>query len=167
MPLQVKDGKIVVPFKIIRDHRERRAGWTFSSVALMVRGKRHTAHPAVHTQHMKTADYTIHHHEDSFLIERKSISDLVGTLTRGRRRFVSELRRMDGLDFSAVVVEGSHEDMIAYTHQRSEATPQAVHASYLALSMRFGTKWYWLADAQAAERVALQLMLRWYSDIEE
>lgn len=50
-------------------------------------------------------DYSIAGHEADFAVERKSLKDLLGTLTYGRRRFEAELDRLRSYAFRRVLVE--------------------------------------------------------------
>jgi ERCC4-type nuclease len=64
---------------------------------------------------LKTGDYSIKGYEGSFAIERKSLPDLFGTLTKGHLRFKKELARGLEMDYFAIIVEGSWLDMIHKT----------------------------------------------------
>lgn len=63
------------------------------------------------TKGLKTGDYSIEGFEDKIAIERKSVADLFGSLSRGHARFKKELERAQSLDFFAIVVEGSIDDI--------------------------------------------------------
>ena len=54
-----------------------------------------------------TGDYSICGLENHVSIERKTIDDLVGCLSKGRDRFERELQRGKGLDYFALVCECS------------------------------------------------------------
>jgi len=43
---------------------------------------------------LPTGDYSVKGLEDDFTVERKTLSDLYGSLTSGRERFMRELQRM-------------------------------------------------------------------------
>ena len=45
-------------------------------------------------------------------VERKTVSDFMGSITAGRERFENELRRAKHLDFFAIIVEGDLNDCI-------------------------------------------------------
>jgi ERCC4-type nuclease len=46
-------------------------------------------------------------------LERKTVSDFLGSITAGRERFENELRRARHLDFFAIIVEGSVPDCMS------------------------------------------------------
>lgn len=48
-----------------------------------------------------------------FVVERKTVSDFMGSITAGRERFENELRRARHLDFFAIIVEGNIEDCMS------------------------------------------------------
>ena len=50
-------------------------------------------------------DYSILGLEDLIVVERKTLSDLLGSITNGRERFLKKLRQMRGYRFAALVVE--------------------------------------------------------------
>lgn len=158
---------IVIPFTIIRDFREARCGWLFDSVQLVRRGKLRPVQVTVNTRHMKTGDYTVEEIKQLVVIERKTIEDLAGTMTRGRRRFVAELERMREFTFSAVVVEGSWIDLVRFVREQTEATPQSVQASLNAFIVRYPTQWLFRCGRREAETTALQLMVRAVKDKED
>lgn len=81
--------------KIITDTREQLPYWTNYMLAL------------------KVGDYTTQKLLNKFHIERKSLSDLYGTLTSGNNRFKYELFRAAFHQISIeVYVEGTREDFI-------------------------------------------------------
>ena len=56
---------------------------------------------------LATADYSIRNLESRFGIERKSCTDLVGSITRERERFARELDRMRGMDYRRLLIVGT------------------------------------------------------------
>jgi len=54
---------------------------------------------------LKTGDYSIEGHENRIAFERKSLSDLYGTVGKGHKRFQKELERARNMDYFAVIVE--------------------------------------------------------------
>jgi ERCC4-type nuclease len=74
---------------------------------------------------LPTGDYTLRGFEDRVCLERKSLGDLVGTLTADWLRFRKELWRLAGFDIAAIVVEATVDDVWGHRYE-SEATPQSV-----------------------------------------
>ena len=56
-------------------------------------------------QGLKTGDYSISGHENEICFERKSVSDLVGTLIGGHERFLREMERMKTFNVRYILVE--------------------------------------------------------------
>lgn len=56
---------------------------------------------------LTTGDYSIKGFTNSFMVERKSMADLVGSLTQGRERFFRELERMRGAKFARLLIIGT------------------------------------------------------------
>ena len=61
---------------------------------------------------LKTGDYSIENFEDSWVCERKSVQDLVGTLIGGHDRFLREMERMKDFEVAYILVE--HTPSIVY-----------------------------------------------------
>jgi ERCC4-type nuclease len=101
-------------------------------------------------------DYTARGLEGVAAIERKSIGDLVGSLTFGRERFERELERLHGYAFRELVIEGDA-NAIAAGAYRSRATPQSILGSIAAIRVDFGIGVTWAGDAQ----LAAWLVERW------
>jgi len=105
---------------------------------------------------LKTGDYSLAGYEDRVAFERKSLDDLIGCLTTGRDRFERELARAKkGLDFFAVVVEGSMDD-VARGKYRSDMNPHAALQSIIAFQVRHGSSFVW-----AGSRANAEYMIYW------
>ncbi len=81
-------------------------------------------------------DYSIEHFENRIAIERKSMSDLIGSISTGRDRFFRELDRARGLESFAIVVEGAWQDLLSGNY-RSKMTPAAASATCAAIMARY------------------------------
>ena len=93
-------------------------------------------HFASVTATLRTGDYSIEGFEDRFTVERKSISDLVGSVTHDRERFERELARVRPYDFKRLLVVGTMDDIRGHRY-RSRATPKSVLASVYAFEIRY------------------------------
>lgn len=91
--------------------------------------------PAI-TACLPEGDYSIAGHEDRFTVERKSISDLIQSVTRERSRFERELARMRGYDFRRLLIVGTLADIEAHRY-RSQTNPKSVIASVTAFEIRY------------------------------
>lgn len=63
------------------------------------------------TKKLDAGDYSIKGLENRFIVERKAVADLVGTLVAGHERFIREMGRMNGFDEAYIVVEGQATDI--------------------------------------------------------
>ena len=78
------------------------------------------------TDGLSTGDYSIAGLEDDFAVERKSISDLVGSLTSGRDRFMRELQRLQAYPFKRLLIIGSEEEVAKGKWKHTKANPTAI-----------------------------------------
>ncbi len=85
---------------------------------------------------LTTGDYSLKGMESLFSVERKSISDLTGSLTQGRERFTRELERLRGYEFRRLLIIGTRQQIQNHDY-RSRAAPAAVLGSLNALEVRF------------------------------
>ena len=93
--------------------------------------------------------------ESIAVIERKSLDDLVQSVTWERERFERELERMREIKWSAVVVEAGLPDILAARY-KSMATPESVVGSCIALSLDYLTPFVFCGDRQCAAAYALR-----------
>lgn len=89
--------------------------------------------------------------ELDFAIERKSLPDLIGSLTRDRERFERELHRLRGFAFARLLITACPAQVKAHQY-RSEAKPAAILASLSAMECRYNVPVIWIADEREAAR---------------
>ena len=80
---------------------------------------------------LPTGDYSVRGLEDTIAVERKSVSDLIGSLTSGRERFQREVQRMLAHRSRTLLIVGDGTDpkiTIKDGHYRSQARPQSILA---------------------------------------
>lgn len=85
---------------------------------------------------------------DVCAVERKSLPDLVGSLTAGRERFAHEMQRGRGLAL-AIVIEATLEDVRQHKY-RSKAKPHAILQSVLSWSIKYGVHFLWCGSPEGA-----------------
>lgn len=105
---------------------------------------------------LEAGDYSIVGYEDRFTLERKSISDLVGSLTSGRDRFRREMERLSDYEFKAVLVEGAMLTVAAGRY-RSKASPESILGSLNSWWVRYGVPTIWCGDPALAARTVRNL----------
>lgn len=62
---------------------------------------------ATSQKHLETGDYSVEGYESVFAVERKTLTDLAGSVGQRRERFEAEIRRAQDLERFAIVVEGT------------------------------------------------------------
>lgn len=102
-----------------------------------------------------SGDFSAKGLEHLIAIERKSIADLVGSLTSGRERFERELHRLRGFAFKRLLVVGHRSEIVAGNY-RSRAKPQSILASLNAFEVRYD-----IPVVFANEKAAAELVYRW------
>ncbi len=108
---------------------------------------------------LPTGDYSLAGLTDMVAIERKSIDDLVGCLTRERERFERELARARGLELFCVVVEASWEEL-SRGQFRSKMTAKSACQSVIAMQAR-GTPFFFAGSRPAAEYFSYSLLQKY------
>lgn len=111
---------------------------------------------------LPAGDYSLAGFETRVAIERKSLSDFLGSITAGRDRFFRELERLASYDFAAVVVEASFADLAAGRY-RSQATPASVVGTALAITVRYCPVLF-AGDREHGQRLTEGLLRRFWLD---
>jgi ERCC4-type nuclease len=111
-----------------------------------------TAFP-VEVATLPVGDYGIKGFSDwarpEFIIERKSLDDLVGSLTAGRERFWKECEKLRQFRFRALVIEALPGE-VEFHQYRSTVSPASIFGSLRALEVRHGIHVLWCKDADGA-----------------
>jgi len=84
---------------------------------------------------LRTGDYSVQGLEDAVAVERKSKTDLYGTVGRGRARFERELERLAAMPAPALVLECDLASLLR-PPERSRVSPSSVLNSLIAWSVR-------------------------------
>ena len=105
---------------------------------------------------LQSGDYSIKGLEHRFSIERKSIADLVQSVTSGRDRFERELHRLRGFDFARLLIIGTEAQVRAGLY-RSQTKPKSVLHSLYAFECRYSIPVVW----GGTEQQAASLIERW------
>ena len=155
---------IIVPFTIAVDTREG-LPYRFDDV----RWNRKKAFVLTTRKHLHTGDYSVAGMEDRFCIERKSLVDLYQTLVSGRDRFCRELERMQDMEHSRIVIEGSWQH-IADPERFDPLWPSGVHpnsiiGTIVALASQFPkTKWKTFKTRSDAEKYTFKKLAMWHDE---
>lgn len=98
---------------------------------------------------LECGDYSLKSLETKIAVERKSLSDLVQSISTDRTRFLKELDRARGMSF-AIVCEGSWDDLVNGRY-RSKMHPGAAAATIAAIMARRSVPVHFAGSRQAAE----------------
>jgi len=115
-------------------------------------------------------DYSLVGHEKDFAIERKSLPDLLQTLTSGHKRFKEELKRASEAKYFAIVVDGSYTAMEtkAYPNAwRSKVKGHQVTAIAHMIHMKYRIPIHWCKDRNDSKRLIRGLMRTYLRLIEK
>ncbi len=136
-------------FGIVIDTREQ-TPWGFEGYETERRG-------------LKEGDYSIIGYEDEVRIERKSVPDIVGTISRRRRPFERELERLQAIPYTFVLIEGSWATTQKYCASQTQYNPKSLDNSILTFQMRYPrTQWLWRPNRYYAAVTAEKLFDLFY-----
>lgn len=96
-----------------------------------------------------------------FIVERKSLDDLIGSLTAGRERFMKECEKMRQFQFAAILVEARRIE-VEQGEYRSQAKPQSILGSLSSLMVRAGIHVIFAGDRKLAA-VELERLVRTFA----
>ena len=114
---------------------------------------------------MTSGDYSLDGYTDRISVERKTLSDLFSTLSRRRRCFENELDRLNDLEFAAIVIESTWEQILSNPPERSRLTPKSVYRSVIAWQQRFSRVHWWTCfNRRFAEVTTFRILQRFYRD---
>ena len=138
-------------FTIIRDSREKDGhGYNFRASASCLPMKVHK---------LDVGDYAIEGYEHLFMIERKTISDLRGTLIQGRERFMKEMARAENHKVKYLIIEGSLADVnkgIPYSNVKAEY----IISSLISLEVKHGVHVVFTSKRQDIAQAYVRRLLK-------
>lgn len=113
---------------------------------------------------LTTGDYSIRGFESRITIERKSISDFLGSITAGRERFEREFERMSAMEFAAVVVEGELAEVLEYASESTKVLPKSIVGTVDAWRIRYGVHFIFCMSRRHAERQTFGLLYQFWKN---
>jgi DNA excision repair protein ERCC-4 len=111
------------------------------------------------TKKLDQGDYSVVGLESRLAIERKSVADLVGSLSSGRERFVREMDRLAGYERAVIIVEGTIDELIAGLY-RSKLRPSSVVGSIGSIFARWGVPTITCGSRENAEVIARAILVK-------
>lgn len=110
---------------------------------------------------LATGDYSIEHMENDFMVERKSVVDLLHSLSAARGRFFRELARMRAARCARLLIVGRPLDLAAEL-QRRGIVPGSVAGSLEAINARFCPV-VWAATPERAAALVERLAVYYWA----
>ncbi len=109
---------------------------------------------------LPAGDYSVVGLEEWVAVERKSVNDLVTSLTRERARFLREMERFGAYDAACVVVEAELADVAAHRY-RSRATPRSIVGSVITIGLRYRVPTYFCGSRSLAAAFTERYLVRY------
>ena len=164
LPTDVIDS----PFEISIDLREKLA-FDFSAIRGDQKERNKRINVRIRREHLITGDYSIFGWHNRVAIERKSHPDIYQTLGQHRDRFEKEMNRLNELEFAAVVLECSWDELLT-PPKYSELNPKTVYRTILAWMVRY-PKVHWVTSVAGngrifAEKATYRLLERFWKEQE-
>ena len=154
---------LTVPFVIAVDSREK---LPYSFQGLRADKRQHNRPLEIRTewQPLRSGDYAILGLDHRFVVERKSLTDLFGTLGKGRQRFTAEMKRLAALSTAAVVVEASWHDVLCHPPELSRLNVKTIHRTVIAWQFKYPrVHWHFMGDRRLAEITTFRLLEKFYA----
>ena len=109
---------------------------------------------------LATGDYSVKGLEDDFTVERKSMADLLGSLTHDRERFFRELQRMRAYSTRLLLVVGTTAELHSLLARRKISLP-SIQGSLAGIEARGIPVAFYGTPAAAARKVESMAFYAW------
>ena len=147
----LKPFKIPANFIFLQDSREQMPLFVDKPKGLIIKVKA-----------LKFGDYSIQGFEDKICFERKQMSDLYSYVGKERDRTVKKLIQLRSLDFAALIVEVSYEDLeIPYSYS-SRITPEMIRQFMVSVNIRYNIHTFCSRDRRALEMYLLDRSIKYF-----
>ena len=111
---------------------------------------------------LATGDYSLIGYQSRITIERKSISDFLGSISAGRERFEREFERMSQMEFAAVVVEGELSDVLNHAKAKTRMNTDSILGTVRSWSIRYGVHFFFCMGRRHAEIETIHLLYQFW-----
>jgi len=109
---------------------------------------------------LPAGDYSVVGLTERIAVERKSLPDLLGSITRGRERFEKELSKAKSYDRFYCVVECRASDILEGRYD-ADVHPAAAWESIAALSVRHGVPFLFAESRAVGAKLTESLLLKY------
>ena len=152
------------PFQIVADQREKKI-WDFAGITRRIKKRDVPVEINVVLKHLKTGDYSIEGMEDVIAIERKSVRDLVQTVSQHRERFKRELERLSELKHGIVLIEGDWRAALLECRDKTSFSPKALDSLMIRWQLSFpNVAWVWRPNRFCAAKTCWKFFDLFYKD---
>jgi len=124
-----------------------------------------TARPWIVYKKLDQGDYSILGFEDMIAIERKSITDLLNVIGRGRARFEKEIERLKDYWWKGLLIEGTEKDVYDVSRY-SSVHPNTRYHSLASWEIR-GFHIYYAENKRKARWWVLSRLTKLYKHLRE
>ena len=111
---------------------------------------------------LRAGDYSVKGMEHCLAIERKSLADLVNSVIGDRTRFLAQCKGLASLERKAIVIEASLAQVKSF-YPESQAHPNAVVGTLIALQERWGIQVIWCDTPELAEETVAHILSKHYT----
>jgi ERCC4-type nuclease len=112
---------------------------------------------------LPTGDYSIVGLENKITVERKTLEDLVITLTHNRERFIRECERLLAFERKLIIVEASLSDIKSPYEYAQAAHPNSVLGSLIAIKAKYEIEICFLCSAELAEEYVASFLSKYHA----
>lgn len=115
---------------------------------------------------LKTGDYSLGGFQISGVtVERKTLDDLIGSLTQGRDRFHRECQRLQEFESACVVVEADWSDIENHNY-KSQAHPSSVIGSIIAIEIDWKIPFKFKSNRELAQEYTFKYLVRFFKKMQ-
>jgi len=115
----------------------------------------------VSARKLEVGDYSIDGYTEQFAIERKSLSDLFGTLGKGHKRFKKELERAQSYEYFAIVIDGTYSQALNKEFDgsyHSRMRGYVITSILFTLHMKYNINFFFTTGRVESKKVIKELM---------
>ena len=110
---------------------------------------------------LPAGDYSLDGRETEVSVERKSLSDFVGSVIQARDRFEREIVRLSTYRAACIVIEADMHDVLDHRY-RSHAHPHSVIGSAIALFVDHKVPFLFCSDRETAGRFTAGYLTKYH-----
>jgi len=110
---------------------------------------------------LPSGDYSVQNYETVAAVERKTLADLVQSLSHGRERFEREMERLKEYEFKILMIDATLEDIAKHRYQ-SQMHPSAVVGSLAAFMLDYQIQVVFAGKREYAELLTLRLLTKFW-----